>query len=398
MADFKNYAVANAKEVEEQAMKLVKSPAYRYSKVRLMADAHAGKASCIGFTATISDKVVPFTVGVDIACRVSAFEIVHDSEIELEKLDAAVYKHVPSGFAMRNIEHRESKAFPYEDLCCWKDICGNEERYRKSMGTLGGGNHFIAVECGETGDYLLVHSGSRNLGLKVANYYQDLAIRRKAERIKERHDRYNALIAFEREKGHFDQIQLLLDGRKVEDLNEPENDLCYLEGQDMEDYLHDVELIHQWSFLNHKVIAESIFDAMGWEKGKEITSIHNYVDTEHKIVRKGAIAAYDGQEGIIPLNMADGSLLVVGKGNKEYNCSAPHGAGRLYSRKAAKAELSMDDYKRSMDGIYTSCVCENTLDESQAAYKPADLVIDAIAPTVDIIDHLRPIYNFKAKE
>ena len=259
-------------------------------------------------------------------------------------------------------------------------------------------NHFIAVECGETGDYLLVHCGSRRLGLDVANYYQDLAVRRKAERIKERHNQYDALIAVEREKGHFDQIQSLLDGRKVEDLNEPENDLCYLEEQDMEDYLHDVELIHHWSFLNHKVIAESIFGAMDWEVGKHITSIHNYIDTEHKIVRKGAIAAYEGQEGIIPLNMADGSLLVVGKGNKEYNCSAPHGAGRLYSRKAAKAELSMDDYKRSMDGIYTSCVCENTLDESQAVYKPADLVIDAIVPTVDIIDHLRPIYNFKAKD
>lgn len=254
-------------------------------------------------------------------------------------------------------------------------------------------NHFISVES----DYLLIHCGSRNLGVQVANYYQNKGIAARDKRIKDIYNRYEQAIAVEREKGHFDQIQSLLDGRKVEILSQPENDLCYIEGQDMEDYLHDMDMLRFWSFDNHQVIAYEIFDGMGWDMFEHFSSIHNYVDTENHIIRKGAIAAYEGQLGIIPLNMASGSLIVRGKGNEDYLCSAPHGAGRVMSRKAARLNIDMADYQKAMEGIYTTSVCNDTLDEAPQSYKDADAIIAAIQPTVDIVEHIRSRYNFKAK-
>lgn len=231
----------------------------------------------------------------------------------------------------------------------------------------------------------------------VANYYQNKAITARDQRIKDIYSRYEDAIAEEREKGHFDQIQPLLDGRKVEILSQPDNDLCYIEGQDMEDYLHDMDMLRDWSFDNHQIIAHEIFDGMGWHVVDHFSSIHNYVDTEHHIIRKGAIAAYEGQLGIIPLNMASGSLIVRGKGNEDYLCSAPHGAGRVMSRKEARMNIDMADYQKAMEGIYTTSVCNDTLDEAPQSYKDADAIIAAIQPTVTVIEHLRPLYNFKAK-
>ena len=254
-------------------------------------------------------------------------------------------------------------------------------------------NHFISIE----GDYLLIHCGSRNLGVQVANYYQNKAIAARDQRIKDIYDRYEQAIAIEREKGHFDQIQSLLDGRKVETLSQPENDLCYIEGRDMENYLYDMDMLRNWSFLNHQVIAYEIFDNMGWDMFDHFSSIHNYVDTDAHIIRKGAIAAYEGQLGIIPLNMASGSLIVRGKGNEDHLCSAPHGAGRVMSRKVARLNIDMADYQKAMEGIYTTSVCNDTLDEAPQSYKDADAIIAAIQPTVDIIEHVHPRYNFKAK-
>lgn len=393
MADVKNFAVNPEQELIDQIDKFSKSAAYRHSVIRIQADGHAGKGCAVGTCIKYGDKIVPNTVGVDIACRVSAYRIYAD-DIDFEKLDKVIHEHVPSGHFIRSVEHELSVKFLYNELRCWDAIKDNEERYRKSMGTLGSGNHFISVE----GDYLLIHCGSRNLGVQVANYYQNKAIAARDQRIKEIFDRYERVIAVEREKGHFDQIQSLLDNRNIEIDFQPGNDLCYIEGQDMDNYLHDMDMLRDWSFLNHQVIAYEIFDNMGWDMFDHFSSIHNYVDTDAHIIRKGAIAAYEGQLGIIPLNMASGSLIVRGKGNKDYLCSAPHGAGRVMSRKAARLNIDMADYQKAMEGIYTTSVCNDTLDEAPQSYKDADAIIAAIQPTVDIVEHIRPRYNFKAKE
>ena len=259
-------------------------------------------------------------------------------------------------------------------------------------------NHFIAIEVSECGDkYLMVHCGSRNLGLQVANYYQNLGIAARDNRIKEIYNRYADIIAEKRERGYYDAIQQLIEIRKTEIAAEPSDDLCYIDGKIMDDYLHDVHMMREWSYLNHKTIAEEICGHMGWSIVDTISSIHNYIDVPHKIIRKGAIAAYEGQKCLIPLNMAEGTLVCVGKGNEDYLCSAPHGAGRIMSRSQARKTVDMDDYQKSMEGIYSSCVCNATIDESPQAYKNAADIVDAIGDTVDIIDHLRPVYNFKAK-
>ena len=391
-----NFAVSNYDEMEEELTFLIKNSIYNESDIAIMPDAHRGKAhASVGFTATYDDKIIPNTCGVDLCCRVSLFRI--DGEINLDILDKAIHEHVPSGNSIRQRESIGSEFFPYEKLRCWDAIKDGEERYRKSMGTLGSGNHYIAVEGNDENNYLAVHCGSRNLGLRVANYYQELAIAARDARKKEIHDRYEQMIAEKREKGHFDAIQTLLDIRKIELAAEPIDDLCYIEGQDMEDYLHDMDMLRQWSYLNHTTIAQVIAEACDWKYSSEISSIHNYVDTEHKMIRKGAIAAYDGQTGIIPLNMRDGSLIVCGNGNSDWNCSLPHGAGRILSRGEARRTLDLADYEKSMEGIYTTSVCSSTIDEAPDAYKPAELIEQAIGDNAEIIEHIYPIYNFKAK-
>ena len=391
-----NFAVSNYDEMEEELTFLRKNSIYNESDIAIMPDAHRGKAhASVGFTATYDDKIIPNTCGVDLCCRVSLFRI--DGEIDLDILDKAIHEHVPSGNSIRQNEPIESRQFPYEELRCWDAIKDGEERYRKSMGTLGSGNHAIWVEGNNNIYYLGIHCGTRGLGLNVANYYQELAIATRDARKKEIYDRYEQAITVEREKGHFDQIQSLLDGRKVEILSQPENDLCYIEGRDMENYLYDMDMLRDWSFLNHQVIAYEIFGNMGWDMFEHFSSIHNYVDTDAHIIRKGAIAAYEGELGIIPLNMRDGSLIVRGKSNENYLCSAPHGAGRIMSRSVARKSLALEDYEKQMDGIYTTSVCSATIDEAPDAYKPAELIEQAVEDTVEIVEHIRPIYNFKAK-
>ena len=393
---FYNYAVCGNDTLDEQLKTIRESEAYREQDIAIMCDAHAGKGAVVGFTSTYDDKIVPCTVGVDIACRVSLFRI--DGEIDLDVLDKAIHEYVPSGNSIRQNEPIESQQFPYEELRCWNAIKDGEERYRKSMGTLGSGNHMIELDRSKNGDnWLLIHCGSRNLGLRVANYYQELAIAARDARKKEIYDRYEQVIAEKREKGYFDAIQQLIEIRKTEIAAEPIDDLCYIEGQDMEDYLHDMDMLRKWSYLNHCTIASFIAMVTGWSYPEGISSIHNYVDTEHKIVRKGAIAAYEGGLGIIPLNMRDGSLIVRGKGNPDWNCSLPHGAGRILSRGEARRSLDLADYEKSMEGIYTPSVCSSTIDEAPDAYKPAELIEQAIGDNAEIIEHIYPIYNFKAK-
>lgn len=393
---FHNYAVCGNDTLDEQLKVIRESEAYREQDVAIMPDAHAGKGTVVGFTSTYDDKIVPCTVGVDIACRVTLFRI--DGKIDLDVLDKAIHEHVPSGNSIRQNEPIESQQFPYEELRCWDGIKDGEERYRKSMGTLGAGNHMIELDRSKNRDnWLLIHCGSRNLGLRVANYYQELAIAARDARKKEIYDRYEQMIAEKREKGYFDAIQQLIEIRKTEIAAEPIDDLCYIEGQDMEDYLHDMNMLRKWSYLNHCTIASFIAMETGWMYPEGISSIHNYVDTEHKIIRKGAIAAYDGELGIIPLNMRDGSLIVRGKGNPDWNCSLPHGAGRILSRGEARRTLDLVDYEKSMEGIYTTSVCSSTIDEAPDAYKPAELIEQAIGDNAEIIEHIYPIYNFKAK-
>ena len=392
---FHNYAVCGNETLDEQLNIIRNSEAYREQDIAIMCDAHAGKGAVVGFTSTYDDKIVPCTVGVDIACRVTLFRI--EGEIDLSVLDKAIHNHIPSGNSIRQTEVLGSQYFSYEKLRCWDGIKDGEERYRKSMGTLGSGNHYIAVEGNDENKYLAIHCGSRNLGLRVANYYQDKAIAARDARKKEIYDRYEQMIAEKREKGYFDAIQQLIEIRKTEIAAEPIDDLCYIEGQDMEDYLHDMDMLRQWSYLNHVTISQVIAQNCGWEYSAEISSIHNYVDTEHKIIRKGAISAYEGELGIIPLNMRDGSLIVEGKGNKNWNCSLPHGAGRILSRSEARRTLDLADYEKSMEGIYTTSVCSSTIDEAPDAYKPAELIEQAIGDNAEIIEHIYPIYNFKAK-
>ena len=392
---FHNYAVCGSETLDEQLNIIRNSEAYREQDIAIMPDAHAGKGAVVGFSSTYDDKIVPCTVGVDIACRVTLFRIVGD--IDLDVLDRAIHNYIPSGNSIRQTEVFGSQYFPYEKLRCWDGIKDGEERYRKSMGTLGGGNHYIAVEGNDENKYLAIHCGSRNLGLRVANYYQGLAIAARDARKKEIYDRYEQMITEKREKGYFDAIQQLIQICKTEIAAEPIDDLCYIEGQDMDDYLHDMNMLRQWSYLNHVVISQVIAQNCGWEYSAEISSIHNYVDTEHKIIRKGAISAYEGELGIIPLNMRDGSLIVESKGNKNWNCSLPHGAGRILSRSEARRTLDLTDYEKSMEGIYTTSVCSSTIDEAPDAYKPAELIEQAIGDNAEIIEHIYPIYNFKAK-
>lgn len=392
-----NFAIANHDEMQKETEYLVQNSIYSQENIAIMPDGHLGKShSCVGFVSTYDDKIIPNTVGVDIACRVSLFRI--DGEIDLDILDKAIHEHVPSGNSIRQYEPIESQQFPYEELRCWNAIKDGEERYRKSMGTLGSGNHAIWVEGNNNIYYLGIHCGSRNLGLRVANYYQELAIAARDTRKKEIYDRYEQMIAEKREKGYFDAIQQLIEIRKTEIAAEPIDDLCYIEGQDMEDYLHDMDMLRKWSYLNHYTIASFIAMITGWSYPEEISSIHNYVDTEHKIIRKGAIAAYEGELGIIPLNMRDGSLIVRGKGNPDWNCSLPHGAGRILSRGEARRTLNLVDYEKSMEGIYTTSVCSSTIDEAPDSYKPAELIEQAIGDNAEIIEHIYPIYNFKAKD
>ena len=392
---FHNYAVCGSETLDEQLNIIRNSEAYREQDIAIMPDAHAGKGAVVGFSSTYDDKIVPCTVGVDIACRVTLFRIVGD--IDLDILDRVIHNYIPSGNSIRQTEVFGSQYFPYEKLRCWDGIKDGEERYRKSMGTLGSGNHAIWVEGNNNIYYLGIHCGSRNLGCRVAEYYQNRAIAARDARKKEIYDRYEQMIAEKREKGYFDAIQQLIEIRKTEIAAEPIDDLCYIEGQDMDDYLHDMDMLRQWSYLNHVVISQVIAQNCGWEYSAEISSIHNYVDTEHKIIRKGAISAYEGELGIIPLNMRDGSLIIEGKGNKNWNCSLPHGAGRILSRSEARRTLDLADYEKSMEGIYTTSVCSSTIDEAPDAYKPAELIEQAIGDNAEIIEHIYPIYNFKAK-
>ena len=387
------YANIIEEEAVEQIRRMCDQEFTKDCQVRIMPDVHAGKGCTIGTTMTVKDKAVPNVVGVDIGCGMYTVNL-GKQEIDLERFDAACH-FVPSG--MRAWEGRQER-FPLTELRCYRSL-ERTKWIERSLGTLGGGNHFIEIDRASDGtNYLVIHTGSRNLGKQTAEIYQKLAVelnQGKEEYFKKK----DALIAQYKAAGRRKEIQqaLLELHWQHKPLSVPE-DLCYVYGSYFVDYLHDVEICQEFAVRNRELIAEILLERTGLSGEGGFHTIHNYIDTDEMILRKGAIAAHDGEKVLIPINMRDGSVLAVGKGNQEWNYSAPHGAGRVMSRKKAKASLSMEDYEAAMEGIYTTSVNENTLDEAPSAYKSLDDIIGVIRDSVDVIEIMKPIYNFKASD
>lgn len=394
-----NTALCYAKVVEEEAIEQIRRMCdyaiAEDSKIRIMPDVHAGKGCTIGTTMTITDKVVPNVVGVDIGCGMYTVNLGKD-DVDFEKLDEAAH-FIPSG---REVWEGRQERFDLTDLHCYREL-KDAKRLARSLGTLGGGNHFIEInEATDGTKYLIIHSGSRNLGKQVAELYQKLAInlnRGYGEYLK----KMDEIISSYKEQGRRSEIQSALKQLQWQVYESPVSipeDLCYLEGKYLEDYLHDVDICQVFARRSREKMAEIILERTRMNGCDAFHTIHNYIDTDEMILRKGAIAAHKGKRVLIPINMKDGSILAIGKGNPEWNYSAPHGAGRIMSRTKAKNELNLDEYKQAMKGIYTTSANENTLDEAPMAYKSQESIIDVIRESVDIIDVMKPIYNFKASE
>ena len=399
--DYKNFAITYDSEIDDMVSKLDNSGIFEGQKLRLQADCHIGKGCAVGTCLTYKDKIVPSLVGCDIACRVSAF-ILGDKHLNLDmaEVDKIVHNNVPSGTSVCVEERELSKKFNYKSLRCWDDIKDGEQRFRRSIGTMGSGNHFVAIEQSIFSGryYLVIHCGSRNLGKVVFDYYQNKAIAARDTRIEGYKYFRESEIHRLGETGCYNGIEGARQYWNDVIAAEPDNDLCYLRGDDMNDYLNDVDVLKSWSLINHYAIAQSICDALGVDCNIFTTSVHNYVDVQNHIIRKGAIGAYEGEVGIIPMNMRDGSLFVVGKGNEDYLWSAPHGAGRIMSRAQARKEIDLAKYEEEMSNVYTTCVSSSTLDEAPDAYKKVEDILPAIEPTVKIIDRTIPVYNYKDKQ
>ena len=390
-------AIAYANVIEDAAIEQIRRMCdYAFtegSKIRIMPDVHAGKGCTIGTTMTIHDKAVPNVVGVDIGCGMYTVRLL-ETEIDFEHLDEAAH-YVPSGM---NVWEGRRESFDLEALRCYREL-KDAKRLQRSLGTLGGGNHFIEVDRASDGTlYLVIHTGSRNLGKQVAEYYQHLAVELNQGR-EEYFKKRDALIAEYKAAGRRKEIQAALKALHWADkpLSVPE-DLCFLYGEYLENYLHDVEICQRFARRNRELIAQILLERAGLTGADGFHTIHNYIDTDEMILRKGAIAAHKGEKVLIPINMRDGSVLAIGRGNLEWNYSAPHGAGRLMSRGAARETLSMEAYAEAMKGIYTTSVNPSTIDEAPMAYKSLEDIIDVIRDSVDVVDIMKPIYNFKASD
>ena len=394
-----NTALCYATVVEDEAIEQIRRMCdYAFtegSKIRIMPDVHAGKGCTIGTTMTVTGKAVPNVVGVDIGCGMYTVNL-GKADIDLEKFDEAAH-YIPSGM---NVWEGRQEKFDLTELRCFREL-KDTKRLERSLGSLGGGNHFIEIDKAADGtNYLVIHSGSRNLGKQVAEYYQRLAInlsRGYEDYIVKRDE----IIRTYKEQGRRSEIQEALKQLKwqvYEGETPIPEDLCYLYGTYLEDYLYDVVICQRFARRNREKMAEVILDRTGIAAGEAFHTIHNYIDTDEMILRKGAIAAHKGEKVLIPINMRDGSVLAIGKGNPDWNYSAPHGAGRIMSRTKAKNSLSMEEYKEAMKGVYTTSVNEQTLDEAPMAYKSLEDIIDVIRESVDVIDVMKPIYNFKASD
>lgn len=397
MKDLKIFTNNIEEEAVEQINLLLEQEPFKNCKVRVMPDVHAGKGCVIGFTADLGDKVIPNIVGVDIGCGMLCVEL-GKVNLDLELLDKTINEVIPAG---RNI--REQKLVDFEkvnDLYCLREL-KETKKFNRAIGTLGGGNHFIEINIDEEGNkYLVIHTGSRNLGNQVATYYQNLAIELRSGK-EEMFNRKEEIIKSYKEKGRKSEIQQALKELEKEyKENQPNlpKELCYLEGKYREMYLHDMKICQEYATLNRNFIAREILKNMNIEIYKpHFETIHNYISFEDNIVRKGAISAKSGERILIPINMRDGSIIAVGKGNKDWNQSAPHGAGRIMSRTKAKETFKLEEFQESMKDVYTTSVVEETIDEAPFVYKPMQEIIDNIKETVEIEKIIRPIYNFKAK-
>ena len=413
MRDLKIFTDNIEQEAIDQINTLLEQPAFTDCKVRIMPDVHAGAGCVIGFTADLGDKVIPNIVGVDIGCGMFTVElgridtgingktdssiVNYVTDIDYEKLDNVIRTCIPSG---RNVHEEINYIFPeLKKLRCYSKL-KNVDWLERSMGTLGGGNHFIEIDEGFEGrKYLVIHTGSRNLGKQVADYYQNLAIESMIGKDKLASEQ-DKLIAEYKEQGRSSEIQDAI--KELRNTwrnknNDIPKELCYLTGKYRDDYIYDMKICQRFAKQNRLMIALKIMLSMGWYSIDLFETVHNYID-ESNMIRKGAISAKKGEKVLIPINMRDGSLLCVGKGNEDWNCSAPHGAGRIMSRSKARESISMESFRESMAGVYTTSVCESTIDESPMAYKPMDEIISNIKDTVDILDVLKPVYNFKASE
>ena len=364
--------------------------------IRIMPDVHAGTGCVIGFTADLGQRVIPSIVGVDIGCGMLTVELGKEP-VDCAKLDAVIREYVPAG---SEVHETPAAEFPKLKELLIYDKLRNLSWIENSLGTLGGGNHFIEVDVDDEGThYLVIHTGSRNLGKQVADYYQELAYDILFGKFNEEAQR-RAMIAEYKATGRTAELEQALKNfhAKVQEDQIPRN-LCYLTGEARAAYLHDMKICQEYAVMNRRIIADRILTNLlgrGLETFHSFQTIHNYIDHETNIIRKGAVSAKKGEQLLIPINMRDGSLLCIGKGNPAWNCSAPHGAGRLFSRGAARQNFTVEAYAKEMNGIYTTSVSEDTLDECPMAYKPMDSIVSNVEPTVEIVKVIRPVYNFKA--
>lgn len=397
MKDLKIFTDNIEQEAIEQIDLLLEQEPFKNCKVRIMPDVHAGKGCVIGFTADLGNKVIPNIVGVDIGCGMLCVEL-GKIDLDLQRLDEVINNCIPSG---RNI--REHKLIDFErinELYCLREL-KETKKFNRAIGTLGGGNHFIEVDVDEESNkYLVIHTGSRNLGKQVADYYQNLAIELCSGK-EEMYQKKEEIIKTYKKQGRKSEIQKALKELEKEYKdNKPNlpNELCYLEGEYREMYLHDMRICQSYATINRGNIAIEILKEYGILNNQQyFETIHNYISFEDNIVRKGAISAKKGEKVLIPINMRDGSIIAIGKGNEDWNQSAPHGAGRIMSRHKAKETFKLEDFKESMKDIYTTSVVEETIDEAPFVYKPMQEIIDNIQDTVGIVKIIKPIYNFKAK-
>lgn len=371
-------------ETISQLTLLLNQPFVKDSNIRIMPDTHAGKGCVVGTTMTIDSQICPNLVGVDIGCGMLAVQI-EETEVDFQKLDEIIHQYIPSGFNVRDRIVASSNAAQIIASV-------NVSLAMRSLGTLGGGNHFIECDKDDDGNvWLVVHTGSRHLGLEVCKYYQDLAWKK----LHKRSDIIAETVARLKSEGRQEEIEGAIKSIKSSKVVIPK-DLAYVQGEDFDNYIHDMRITQEHAKINRETIVEIICSYMGWHVKDQIHSIHNYIDTENMILRKGSVSAQSGERIIIPMNMRDGGLICVGKGNPDWNFSAPHGAGRLMSRGRAKENISLEEYQDSMNGIYSTCVGYSTIDESPMAYKPMSEILNAIRDTADVVDIIKPIYNFKA--
>lgn len=405
--DLKIFTTNIEQEAIKQIDELLEQEPFKNCKVRIMPDVHSGKGCVIGFTADLGNKIIPNIVGVDIGCGMLCVEL-GNIDLNLEKLDKIINEFIPAG---RNIREKEIfKLENIEKLHCFREL-KETNKFNKAIGTLGGGNHFIEIDIDdEKNKYLVIHTGSRNLGKQVAEYYQNLAIELCSGK-EEFHNKKYKLIETYKKQGKKSEIQKAIKELEKEYKNNKPNlpkDLCYLEGKYRDMYLHDMKICQEYASLNRLQIAKEIL--MNYFQltyipeidyppimNNRFETIHNYISFEDNIVRKGAISAHKGEKVIIPINMRDGSIIAIGKGNNDWNQSAPHGAGRIMSRIKAKNIFQLEDFVKSMEGIYTTSISEETIDEAPFVYKPIQEIIDNIQDTVEILKIIKPIYNFKSK-